>query len=173
MRPSVQGRAVIEGYAAVFGTPDLSGDVIRRGAFERLIPAAASRVKMLAQHAAEVPVGRWTRIEEDAHGLRVRGEVFTDTDAGRNLHLLLAGGALDGLSIGFKPVRARRTRTGREILEAELWEVSIVTFPMAPQARVFFVGDEEGARITFVGDEGVASRPPRDLLKSDSSRGKA
>ena len=147
-------RAVIEGYAAVFGVPDLSGDTIRRGAFEKLIPAAAGRVKMLAQHAAEAPVGRWVRIEEDAVGLKVRGELFTDTDEGRNLYRLLAGGALDGLSIGFKPVRARRTRTGREILEADLWEVSIVTFPMAPTAR-----------ITFVGDEGEASRPPRDLLR--------
>ena len=149
-------RAIIEGYAAVFGVPDLSGDVISRGAFGKLIPAEAGRVRMLAQHAAEAPVGRWVRIEEDARGLRVRGEVFTDTDAGRNLHRLLAGGALDGLSIGFKPVRTRRTRTGREIREADLWEVSIVTFPMAPRARITFVGDE---------GEGMASRPPRDLLE--------
>ena len=151
-------RAVIEGYASVFGVRDLSGDVVRRGAFAGLIPACAGRVRMLSQHAAEAPVGRWVRIEEDAYGLKVRGEVFTDTDAGRNLHRLLRGGALDGLSIGFKPVRARRTRTGREIVEADLWEVSIVTFPMCPEAR-----------ITFVGDEGMASRPPRDLLE----RGKA
>ena len=156
-------RAVIEGYAAVFGVPDLSGDVIRRGAFGKLIPVDAGRVRMLAQHAAEAPVGRWVRIEEDARGLRVRGEVFTDTDAGRNLHRLLAGGALDGLSIGFKPVRTRRTRTGREIVKADLWEVSIVTFPMAPEAR-----------ITFVGDDGAgASRPPRDLLSDLRERGKA
>lgn len=155
-------RAIIEGYAAVFGTPDLSGDVIRRGAFEKLIPAAPARVKMLSQHAAEAPVGRWVRMEEDAKGLRVRGEVFTDTSAGRDLHRLLAGGALDGLSIGFKPVRAQRTRTGREIIEADLWEVSIVTFPMAPGARITFVGEDAGE-----GEE--ASRPPVDLLE----RGKA
>lgn len=164
-------RAVIEGYASVFGVPDLSGDVVRRGAFGGLIPARVGRVRMLAQHAAEAPVGRWVRMEEDAHGLKVRGEVFTDTSAGRDLHRLLRGGALDGLSIGFKPVRARRTRTGREILEADLWEVSIVTFPMAPGARIHLVGDEVGARTTFVGDgvaggdEEMASRPPRDLLR--------
>ena len=159
-------RAVIEGYAAVFGTPDMSGDVIRPGAFEKLIPVAPGRVKMLSQHAAEAPVGRWVAMKEDAYGLRVRGEVFTDTDEGRNLHRLLAGGALDGLSIGFKPTRARRSRTGREIMEADLWEVSIVTFPMAPGARITFVGDDVAG-----GGEG-ASRPPRDLLKRDLSRGK-
>ena len=156
-------RAVIQGYAAVFGVPDLSGDVIRPGAFGKLIPAAAARVRMLAQHAAEVPVGRWVRMEEDAKGLRATGEIFTNTDAGRNLHRLLRGGAIDGLSIGFKPVRTRKAATGREIVSAELWEVSIVTFPMAL-----------GARITFVGNDGEgARRPPRDLLKSDLRRGNA
>ena len=154
-------RAVIEGYAALFGVPDLSGDVVRPGAFskqdasaaKKLIPVPPHRVKMLHQHAAEAPVGRWTEIREDARGLFVRGEIFTDTGAGADLHRLLAGGALDGLSIGFKPVRAVRTKTGRELKEVDLWEVSIVTFPMAP-----------GARITKVGR---AQRPPRNLL-SDS-----
>ena len=145
-------RAVIEGYAALFGVPDLSGDVIVRGAFSKnLIPARLSRVRMLHQHAAAEPVGRWTEIREEEGGLFVRGEVFTDTGAGHDLHRLLRGGALDGLSIGFKPVRAVRTRTGRELREVDLWEISIVTFPMAP-----------GARITRVSD--ALPRRPRDLL---------
>ena len=145
-------RAVIEGWAALFDVPDLSGDVLRRGAFARnLIPGAAGRVRMLHQHAAGEPVGRWTEIREEEGGLFVRGEVFTDTTAGHDLHRLLRGGALDGLSIGFKPVRAVRTRTGRELREVDLWEISIVTFPMAP-----------GARITRVSD--ALPRRPRDLL---------
>ena len=155
-------RAIIEGYAALFGVPDLSGDVIVRGAFSRgvgsqgagrknLIPAPLSRVRMLHQHAAGEPVGRWTEIREEEGGLFVRGEVFTDTTAGHDLHRLLRGGALDGLSIGFKPVRAVRTRTGRELRAVDLWEISIVTFPMAP-----------GARITRVSD--ALPRRPRDLL---------
>lgn len=47
-------------------------------------------------------------------------------------------GALDGLSIGFRTVRAKRDpATGvRRILEADLWEISVVTFPMLPSARV-------------------------------------
>ena len=153
---SVGERAVIEGWAALFGVPDLSGDVLRRGAFAKnLIPAGPDRVRMLHQHAADEPVGRWTDIREEARGLFVRGEVFTDTDGGRNLHRLLRGGALDGLSIGFKPVRAVRTRTGRELREVDLWEISIVTFPMAP-----------GARITRVEEPAFRTGPrrPRDLL---------
>ena len=147
------GRTVVEGYAALFGVPDLSGDVILPGAFTgggKLIPARLARVRMLHQHAAEAPVGRWTEIAEDARGLRVRGEVFTDTRLGRDLARLLKGGALDGLSIGFKTVKAVRTRTGRELRAVDLWEVSIVTFPMAPEARITRVTD--------------GLRPPRNLL---------
>ena len=146
-------RARIEGYAALFGVPDLSGDVIARGAFAKnLIPARADRVRMLRQHAAERPVGRWTRMKEDERGLFVSGEVFTDTSDGRDLYRLLAGGALDGLSIGFKPVRADRTAGGRRLKEVDLWEISIVTFPMAPGARITRVSGEE-------------ARAPRDLLR--------
>lgn len=157
-------RAVIEGWAARFGVPDLSGDVIRPGAFAKnLIPAAPGRVKMLHQHAAEAPVGRWTELREEPDGLFVKGEVFTDTRTGRDLHRLLTGGALDGLSIGFKPIRAVRTRTGRELREVDLWEISIVTFPMVPGARIVRVSDAvpRGPRDLLAGGPGEA---PRDLL---------
>ncbi len=47
-------------------------------------------------------------------------------------------GALDGLSIGFRTVRSRTEAKGglRRILEADLWEISVVTFPMLPGARI-------------------------------------
>jgi HK97 family phage prohead protease len=47
-------------------------------------------------------------------------------------------GALDGLSIGFRTLKARADESGRlrVLTEVELWEVSIVTFPMLPQARI-------------------------------------
>jgi HK97 family phage prohead protease len=147
-------RALIEGYAAIFGEPDRSGDVVEPGAFLRgLIPASPAHVKMLHQHAAEVPLGRWRRFREDERGLFVSGEIFTDTRAGADLYRLLKGGAIDGLSIGFRPRRAVRTRTGRSLKEIDLWEVSIVTFPMAA-----------GARVTRVAP--LMARPPQDLLSS-------
>ena len=147
----------IAGYAARFGVVDQAGDIVRPGAFRqsltkrpKLIPAAAPHVMMLYQHAADRPVGRWHELKEDQHGLFVRGHLFTDTSDGRDLASLLRGGALDGLSIGFKPRRARRLRDGRrELIDIDLWEVSLVTFPVAP-----------GARLTEVG------RTPRNLLSA-------
>lgn len=147
-------RAEIEGYAARFGQRDLCGDSIAPGAFLRtLIPAPASPVRMLYQHQAETPIGCWTDIREDGRGLLVRGEIFLDTDQGRTAHRLIRGGALDGLSIGFRSKKARTTRNGRLLTEIDLWEVSIVTFPMSP-----------GARIVRVSEPG--QRLPRNLLQS-------
>ena len=89
----------VAGYAAVFGQPDLTGDIIRPGAFQQsikkmrdLIPAASSRVMMLYQHAADRPVGRWDELKEDSHGLFVRGHLFADTRDGRDLVQLLQVG---------------------------------------------------------------------------------
>ncbi|MHA7873528.1 MAG: HK97 family phage prohead protease, partial [Hyphococcus sp.] len=99
------------------------------------------RVRMLYQHAAEAPIGRWTALAEDARGLFVRGEIILSSPRAREVYDLLAGGALDGLSIGYQTVKARKPRAGgRVILDLDLWEVSVVTFPMAPGARVTHVG---------------------------------
>ena len=55
---------------------------------------------------------------------------------------MLTAGAIDGLSIGYRTVKAERDGKGQRLLsELELWEVSLVTFPMLPEARVSAKGD--------------------------------
>ena len=140
-------RAEFEGYASVFGRVDLSGDRILPGAFGgKLIPAQISQVRMLYQHQAEAPIGRWTDIREDHHGLFVRGELFLDTADGVRVHRLVKGGAIDGLSIGFKTAKANADRRGRVLAKVDLWEISIVTFPMSPTARILRTS-EAGERL--------------------------
>jgi len=129
----------IEGYASLFWTRDLNEDVTAAGAFSAsLARTGADGVKMLFQHEAAEPVGVWDEIAEDARGLFVRGRILTVTPQGRLVAALVKAGALDGLSIGFRTVKARPDETGRlrVLTEVELWEVSIVTFPMLPQARI-------------------------------------
>lgn len=130
-----------EGYASLFGVRDTGGDAVARGAFARsLRRRGAAGVKMLYQHAAAEPLGVWSEIYEDGAGLFVRGRIVTDVRRGREVLALMREGALDGLSIGFRTVRARKEAGGRAILEADLWEVSVVTFPMLDGARVRRVG---------------------------------
>jgi len=129
----------IEGYASLFWTRDLNDDVTAAGAFSAsLARSGAAGVKMLFQHEATEPVGVWDEIAEDARGLFVRGRILTVTPQGRLVAALVKAGALDGLSIGFRTVKARPDESGRlrVLTEVELWEVSIVTFPMLPQARI-------------------------------------
>jgi hypothetical protein len=127
--------AQISGYASIFDVADMNGDIVAPGAFRAALAKRAD-VKMLYQHAVEAPIGRWTRLAEDRKGLFVEGELLLSSSRGREAYALLAGGAIDGLSIGFKTVRARKDGALRVILEADLWEVSIVTFPMAAHARI-------------------------------------
>ncbi len=130
---------VIEGYASIFGNIDQSGDVVAPDAFATsLMRRGAGQVRMLWQHDPSQPVGVWERIEADARGLFVRGRLLSDVARGREALSLLRAGAIDGLSIGFKTIRSRiDDRTGvRMLLEIDLWEISIVTFPMNEGARV-------------------------------------
>lgn len=132
------GALPIEGYASLFNIPDLNGDVVRPGAFARSLKRQGPRgVRMLFQHEAGEPVGVWDEMREDATGLYVRGRVLKAAPRGRATASLIAQGAVDGLSIGFRTIRFAPLKAGgRELIELDLWEVSVVTFPMLPQARL-------------------------------------
>ncbi len=88
----------------------------------------------------------WEEIAEDGRGLRVKGRILTEVARGREAAALIAAGAIDGLSIGYRTVRAAKDAEGRRVLsELDLWEVSLVTFPMLPEARVGAKGDAPAA----------------------------
>lgn len=137
---SVGAGATVEGYASVFGRADQGGDVVQAGAYARSLKALAGRggrVKMLWQHDPGQPIGVWDEVREDGHGLWVKGRVLKEVARGREALALLDAGAIEGLSIGYRTVSAERDAKGRRLLsELELWEVSLVTFPMLPEARV-------------------------------------
>lgn len=132
--------AAIAGYASLFGAADQGGDVVQAGAYAaslRRLASAGSGVKMLWQHDPTKPIGVWDEVREDGRGLYVKGRLLLDVQAGREAHALLEARAIDGLSIGYRTVRAEKAAGGRRLLhEIELWEVSLVTFPMLPEARV-------------------------------------
>ena len=135
----VEADGSFAGYASLFGKVDLGKDAVERGAFANsLRTRGAAGIRMLFQHDPNEPIGAWTTIREDARGLFVRGRLAKDVRRAREVLSLMRGGALDGLSIGFRAVKARRDpATGvRRILEADLWEISVVTFPMLPDARI-------------------------------------
>lgn len=130
----------IEGYASLFERPDQGGDVVSRGAYSRCLgelKRSGRTVKMLWQHDPAQPIGVWDDVVEDDLGLFVRGRLLAEVVRAREAAVLIEAGAIDGLSIGYRTRRAARDRNGRRCLaELELWEVSLVTFPMLADARV-------------------------------------
>lgn len=136
---AVDETGTFAGYASVFDAVDLSSEVVAPGAFAKsLADKGPAGIRMLFQHNPDEPIGHWLSIAEDGRGLRVRGRINTDVARGREVLALMRSGGLDGLSIGFRTIRARSDKDSgvRRIVEADLWEISIVTFPMLPQARI-------------------------------------
>ena len=129
------------GYGSIFNNTDLGNDVVEKGAFTKSLGKTGPKgVKMLFQHKTDMPIGVFESVEEDEKGLRVKGRLALKTQAGREAYELLKMGAIDGLSIGFrvKPDGQKYDSKSkrRYIKEVELMEISLVTFPMNPRARV-------------------------------------
>ena len=122
------------GYAAIFGRPDRGGDVVEAGAFAASLKRGRGTVPLLWQHAPGRPIGRIDYLKEDKRGLRVIGRL-SDGSAGREAAALLKDGAVSGLSFGYR-VRAAQGETPRRLKALELVEISLVTLPMQPRARV-------------------------------------
>jgi HK97 family phage prohead protease len=159
----ITGGGGIAGYASLFGVEDQGRDVVMPGAFRAsLARRPASNVRLLFQHDPAQPIGVWDEIREDTKGLYVRGRLIEEVARAREVMALIRAGALDGLSIGFHAKKAARdAATGqRRLHEIDLWEISIVTFPMLPGARVAAM--KTGATAAF-----PLTRPdaaPRSLL---------
>jgi HK97 family phage prohead protease len=138
-RTTIDADGTVEGYASLFGEIDQARDMMMRGAFADTLSARGiRRIPMLFQHNPSEPVGIWLELREDHRGLFARGRLIPEVARGRELISLLRAGAIDGLSIGFRTSKARIDPTTRirRLLAVDLWEISIVTFPLLAGARV-------------------------------------
>jgi HK97 family phage prohead protease len=123
------------GYAALFGVPDGAGDTIRPGAFARALAEAAA-FPLLWQHNPAQAIGRVEGIAEDRRGLRVIARLDEQDSRAADL---LRRGQVSGLSFGYRARGYRRVPGGRLLEDIDLIEVSLVTHPLQPGARVHLV----------------------------------
>ena len=147
---SVEPDGGFSGYASRFNVVDLGRDLVLPGAFAESLARRGPRgIKMLFQHDPAEPIGVWQELREDNYGLFARGRVLPEVARGREVLALMRAGALDGLSIGFRAVEGRTDRkTGvRRLGRVDLWEISVVTFPLLPEARVSSVKSEGDLRL--------------------------
>ncbi|MEJ0062400.1 MAG: HK97 family phage prohead protease [Alphaproteobacteria bacterium] len=129
------------GYASVFNKIDSHDEAVAPGAFRRTLAnwrAEARMPAMLWMHDATLPVGVWLGLTEDKEGLAVEGRLALRTQRGSEAYELLKMGAVTGLSIGYRVAAARADarRKLRTLLDIDLFEISLVTFPANDAARV-------------------------------------
>lgn len=126
----------VEGYASRFGERDKGGDIVVKGAYMGSL-SSGRKPKMLWQHDPSQPIGVWDEAKEDETGLHVSGRLLDTVAKGREVKSLIEAGAIDGLSIGYRTVKADRGADGARMLkELDLWEISMVTFPMLESAKI-------------------------------------
>jgi len=136
-----------EGYASVFGVVDQGMDMVAPGAFRASLNTGR-KVKMLWQHDTSKVIGVYESIAEDDYGLKVKGRLLADVKQGAEALILLRAGAIDSMSIGYRVREAEPEADGRvrRLTAIDLMEISLVTFPMLPDALVTAVKEIETER---------------------------
>jgi HK97 family phage prohead protease len=154
-----------EGYGAVFGNTDRHNEVIMPGAFRRSL-LENGMPSLIWQHDSKQPIGIYTSVKEDEHGLYVRGQLNLFVQKGKEAWQLLKQGALSGLSVGFITQRDKiDEETGtRQLEDIDLFEISLVTFPANPMAKVVNVKEwDERQYEKFLRDAGFSRKDSKTL----------
>jgi len=130
------------GYGSVFGVKDSYSDIVMPGAFAKSLADWKSKGGMPAllwQHKTDEPIGIFTKMEEDEHGLFVEGKLLKDDDPmAKRAYAHLKAGSITGMSIGYSDVDYEydKDKGAFKLNEVKLWEVSLVTFPANEEARI-------------------------------------
>lgn len=137
----VNSSGTFSGYGSVYGVIDQGDDIVAAGCFTESLAEWQAKGRMPAllwQHSASNPIGVYTAMSEDENGLYVEGKLALKTQQGAEAYELLKMKAVSGLSIGFMTREdSFDQKTGiRTIKKADLWECSLVTFPMNDDARI-------------------------------------
>ena len=128
----------ISGYGSVFNNVDGGGDMVMPGAFKECV-AKGRKPKMLWQHDPNQPIGAWDEMREDANGLFIRGRVSKKIGKGAEIASLIKMGGIEGLSIGYRTQEYEMDMDAgvRKLTKLDLWETSVVTFPMNELAGIY------------------------------------
>lgn len=148
------------GYASTFGETDLGGDVVEKGSFRKTLRESQGKIPVLDHHDPTRQVGWNLEAREDNRGLLVRGLLDLNVRVARERHSLMKMavrvGGRTGLSIGFRTIKEEPDKKNpmiRRLKEIQLFEYSIVTFPMNPQAAVTTVKARQDLLHQFLSQE--------------------
>ena len=169
---------IVKGYASVFSNRDSDKDIIQKGAFKRSIkalgPDGADRIKLLAQHKLDRPIGKMVVLNEDSNGLYMEAKFGTHRD-GEDYYKMAKEGIINEFSVGFETIQKEANDAGgNNISEIKLWEVSMVTIAANDEAVVTDVkANTFSTLVKQVEDEDLKFKLEkehlRDLAKSNET----
>ena len=169
---------IVKGYASVFSNRDSDKDIIQKGAFKRSIkalgPDGADRIKLLAQHKLDRPIGKMVVLNEDSNGLYMEAKFGTHRD-GEDYYKMAKEGIINEFSVGFETIQKEANDAGgNNISEIKLWEVSMVTIAANDEAVVTDVKSNTfSTLVKQVEDEDLKFKLEkehlRDLAKSNET----
>lgn len=184
---SLDETGIFNGYASKFGNEDQGADIVVKGAFARSLKERGIRgIKMLHEHDCAAPVGRWLDLTEDDYGLYAKGKLLLELSKAKEVYTLLKEQVLDGLSIGFRVVKASTARGAdavRMLEEVDLREISTVMFPMnelsvissvkhdLPTEREFQCWLQRDAQFSRSEAEHIIAHGLKSLLKAQRDAG--
>ncbi len=134
------GRRIISGKIVPFngevGHTNVGPVIFEAGAIQ--IPNV-SKIKLLAQHEKNNPIGRMQNFQESADGIYASFKVSASTK-GQDFLIMASEGLIDGLSVGVEVIASKERKDGTLIVSAaRLQEVSLVESPAFDNARVLDV----------------------------------
>lgn len=140
MLTDADGKWQFSGYASVYGSINCYGFAISKGAYDELLASGEKPAMFFNHNSRQVPIGKWTAIESDDYGLRVTGELSQRIRMASDVHAALVEGLISGLSvsIGWLEEDEQMLSDGTLVVKklSALPEISLVTFPADPAARV-------------------------------------
>jgi HK97 family phage prohead protease len=150
------------GYASMFGNVDSYGEICTQGCFAKSLSKHQrdnTKPLLLWQHDPEKPIGVWDTLSEDDNGLIGTGRLLKGVRQAEEALILLRAGALRGLSIGYHEVKAEPDGATRKLVELDLIEASIVSFPANRKATITAVKSDHFALLRT---RLLAGDPPTD-----------
>lgn len=122
---------------------DRQGEIVRQAGWS--LKNFKENPVLLYMHDHTKPIGKATRVWIDKTGkspmLKFKGFISDATEELRGYKTLIEQGILNSFSVGFRPLEME----GNEITKAELFEISLVSVPANPEARLLAVKSLEDA----------------------------
>lgn len=157
------------GYGSVFDVEDSYKEIVKPGAFRKSLSAWKKKGTLppiLWQHDGRLPIGKYTKMSEDGTGLYLEGQLLiNDLPLAKEAYALMRENVITGLSIGFNTKRSEwdQDKMVRYLLEVDLWEVSLVTFPANEAAGITAVKSADEINTirefeNFLQDNGYSDR---------------